>query len=584
MDYSTYNDALWKELEVELKEVGKSLLSLPSSADEILILLEKAESILSRAWQGLPRSKAGALRPIMTALIAGGLLRNADLNIQVAVASCFSEITRITAPTFPYPDDKMSEIFELFMVALKQLSTASGINFVKAQQILEALATVRSCMIILDIEAEAMIVEMFQLLLGTIQSNHSPDIFNHMETIMTIIIEESDEVSLELLKPLLDSVRKDNKEISPISWELGEKVFEKCATKLQPYLREAVKPLNLKVDDYAEIIASLCWDASSGENMVPKLDGTSEVAGRKDCTPQAKDGNSSDDKDPKTNSAEVVQSEKNKCALQKKRAIKPNSLLRPEEGYELTWTSGGSGGQGSSKISHDSSKNKEDLLLPLKSANANMPNDPPVRKIGSDSKVVFGKRGRSKKEESIKKIRREIVSEKNKSIADKIVKLPLAPEKEETSNRSIVDYGKEMVNARVMVWWPLDKTFYTGTVEAFDPLTKKHKIKYDDDEEEVLDLREERWELFHERPLQIKSSQKPEADHPSPSKEPVKTLEKIAKKKDGSSKIDKPSHHPKGSTFLGSKKCILDRHVPRIREIIFENLGNVPYQTLSKND
>lgn len=57
-------------------------------------------------------------------------------------------------------------------------------------------------------------------------------------------------------------------EISPVSWELGKKVFEKCATKLQPYLREAVKPLNLKVDDYAEIIASLCWDASSGKNMV----------------------------------------------------------------------------------------------------------------------------------------------------------------------------------------------------------------------------------------------------------------------------------------------------------------------------
>ncbi|KAL6495811.1 hypothetical protein OROGR_030374 [Orobanche gracilis] len=531
MDYSTYNDALWKELEVELKEVGKSLLSLPSSADEILILLEKAQSILSRVWQGLPRSKAGALRPIMMALIAGGLLRNADLNVQVAVASCFSEITRITAPTFPYPDDKMREIFQLFMVALKQLSTESGINFVKSQQILEALATVRSCMIILDIEAEAMIVEMFQLLLGTIQSNHSPDIFNHMETIMTIIIEESDEVSLELLKPLLDSVRQDNKEISPISWELGKKVFEKCAAKLQPYLREAVTPLNLKVDDYAEIIASLCWDASNGKNMVPKLDGTSEVAGRKDCTPQAKDGNSSDDKDPIKNSAEVVQSEKNRCALQKKRAIKPNSLIRPEEGYELTWTSGGNGGEGSSKISHDSSKNKEGgLLLPLKSAM-----DPPVRKIGYDNKVVLGKRGRSKKEKSIRKIRREIVSEKNKSTADKIVKLPLAPEKEETSNRSIVDYGEEMINARVMVWWPLDKTFYTGTVEAFDPLTKKHKIKYDDDEEEVLDLREERWELFHERPLQIQSSQKPEADQPSLSKDPVETLEKIDKRKDGSS-------------------------------------------------
>ncbi|KAK6153775.1 hypothetical protein DH2020_013414 [Rehmannia glutinosa] len=268
MRSSTDNDASQKELEDELMDVGKRLLKLPSSTDEILTLLEEAEGILYGVWQELARHKASALYPLMKALITDELLRHTDINIQVAVASCFNEITRLTAPTFPYNDDQMKEIFQLFMVALKQLSSESGNNYVRALQILEALAKARSCLIMLDIEIDAMIVEMFQLFFNIIRSNYCSDVFQYMETIMTMIIEESNEVSLELLRPLLDSVRLDNKNISPISWELGKTVFDKCMTKLRPYLKEAVKALNLKVDEYAEIVAILCQDTSNGQNMV----------------------------------------------------------------------------------------------------------------------------------------------------------------------------------------------------------------------------------------------------------------------------------------------------------------------------
>ncbi|KAK6127894.1 hypothetical protein DH2020_038370 [Rehmannia glutinosa] len=148
MGSSTNNEALWKEIEVELKDVGKRLLRFPSSTDVLLLLLEEAEIILARVWQGIPSSKAGALFSLMKALISDELLRHADLNIKLQLHL---------------------EIFQLFMVALKQLSTESGSNYARAVQILEALATLRSCMIMLDIEIDAMIVEMFQLFFDTIR-------------------------------------------------------------------------------------------------------------------------------------------------------------------------------------------------------------------------------------------------------------------------------------------------------------------------------------------------------------------------------------------------------------------------------
>ncbi|XP_011082315.1 uncharacterized protein LOC105165116 isoform X2 [Sesamum indicum] len=666
MGSTSYNDAAQKELEDELVKAGRKLHSLPSSTDEILIRLEKAESVLARVWQLPPSSTEDALYPVMKGLISDKLLRHADENVQLAVASCFNELTRITAPKFPYNDEDMREIFKLFLVALRPLSSETGSNYLRAVQILEGLATVRSCLIMLDIDSDEIVVDMFQLFFNTIRSNPSSNIVNYMETIMRMVIEEIDEVSLDLLRPLLASVRMDNKNISPSSWELGKIVFEGCGTKLQPYLREAVTTLNLNVDDYAPIVASLCQDTSNGETMVAeevvetvpsvaagpsgdrvsKLDGVPE-AEQEDCTHQEKDenGNILDDENSLVtlnccqqivqlksndarsdvevvNNAEISQLEMDMGALPRRRGMRPNTLMKPEEGYEHVWAMGGKDFR---KLSYQSNnKEKKDLLVPSEPGKPNIPSDSSQKEFDSVNEGSVRKRRRSKKkeampnehddEEQLSKQRRKILQTKAKergphapkSRAEKVVarsstfnivkgegncsgtesegkdefllqelsgkeeikdeiiipkrelgddveqmvecpmagppkaKKPdnLAPETEK-NQKSItpsVDYGEELVSLRIMVWWPIDKTFYTGTVEAFDPLTKKHRIKYDDDEEEVLNLKKERWELFSEKQPR-KSYQKQEADDhdPSPAEKPVK-IQKITKRKPGSSR------------------------------------------------
>lgn len=50
-------------------------------------------------------------------------------------------------------------------------------------------------------------------------------------------------------------------EVSPIALQLVERVLENCATKLQPYLVQAVKTLGISVDD-SKILAKICQDAS----------------------------------------------------------------------------------------------------------------------------------------------------------------------------------------------------------------------------------------------------------------------------------------------------------------------------------
>ncbi|KAL9169924.1 hypothetical protein ABFS82_04G110500 [Erythranthe guttata] len=430
MGASANADVVLREIEDELIVAGTNLLKLrfSSSCDEVIARLLRAEAILKRVGQvkGSPMLMKKALFPIMTALIKDKLLKHRDENVQVIVASCLNQATRITAPQQPYMDDQMRDMFGLFMVVLRgQLSRLTGDNYDRAVKILHFMGLGRTVLIMMDLDIDQMIVDMFQFFFDTISPNYPPVIFQYMEDVMTLVIEESDEVSLELLTPLLDSVRMDNKNVSPVSWELGKAVFEKCSTKLQPYLKEAVKKMNLEVSDYAEIVVSLCTTENMLEEKTASAPSEAEQAGP---TSQVNDG-------------EVVQLEMDIGVHRRRRARKPNSLMRPEEGYEHIWRIGD---ENSSKVSRDSAE-----------------------------EANTGKRGRSK-----------------------------------MNRGSNAEYEDEIVDARVKVWWPMDKAFYTGTVEAFDPLSKKHKIVYDDDEEEVLNLSEERWEFFKERqPHRVQSAE-----------------------------------------------------------------------------
>ena len=62
----------------------------------------------------------------------------------------------------------------------------------------------------LDLECDALVVEMFQSFLKIISSNHPPVVFSAIETITNLVIDESEDIFLDLLSSLFASVRKEN--------------------------------------------------------------------------------------------------------------------------------------------------------------------------------------------------------------------------------------------------------------------------------------------------------------------------------------------------------------------------------------
>ncbi|WOG84102.1 hypothetical protein DCAR_0103282 [Daucus carota subsp. sativus] len=250
----------------QIEEIGHSLGELPTEVDVLLPVLDRVDVLLSQVEQSPSRQLLDACSIAMKALVKEPLLKHCDDDVKVYLASCLCEVFRITAPELPYEDNEIKEIFRLVVSSFKDLSDMSSRSYSKRVSILDNVARVRSPVVMLDLECDSLIVEMFYNFLGSIRDYHPESIFKYMESVMTLVIEESEDVSLDLMTPILGVLKKDNEDTQTISQKLGEKVLETCTVKIKPYLLQAVKSLGGPLSQYSDIVSYICEEAGVVEH------------------------------------------------------------------------------------------------------------------------------------------------------------------------------------------------------------------------------------------------------------------------------------------------------------------------------
>ncbi|XP_031399901.1 uncharacterized protein LOC116210200 isoform X2 [Punica granatum] len=564
---STSNTPL--SLTEQLKEAGFSLLHSPSSVEELLPLLDKAEDLLFDVDQAPPASVKDALLPMMKALKSDTMLKHSEAIVRVSVASCIHEIARITAPLEPYDDEIMKEIFKLTVSSFEKLSQPSTRCYEKAASIIYTIARVRSCVVMLDLECDGLVVEMFHRFLKTTGSNHTDDVLWAMERIMTMVLEESENISMDLLEPLLASVRKENENVAPISWKLGENVLSNCAEKLRPILKDAVQSASIVLDQYAPVIATIC--GSSSDNTEHLLANGSQEQGRGEAlavtstevgaksgldgapVPGTKSMSAEEDSSSKMKSFNLLDADgpielASLSEVPRKRDRRPNSLMNPEEGYEHFW--GLQDGKCHHITPHESPKPPtseegrkrrfsrkkgnavgSSVALPetasdeegelLVSAEQRRPSEPLYREVPSSSNGRGSKKKKSgatsdkeKPAFSGKKVDLSACTSSTKDgcssekATGRGLKRKRAPRKEEKFHQQ--DVGEEVVGQKIKVWWPQDRVFYDGVVRSYDRKRKRHQVVYTDGVEERLNLKKQWWKLIENDDLPDEDSANPE--------------------------------------------------------------------------
>ncbi|XP_042393819.1 sister chromatid cohesion protein PDS5 homolog A-A-like isoform X1 [Zingiber officinale] len=233
-----------------VQEVGKSLARPRLGKDALVKLLKDAEVALSKLNQS--SSLQISLGPLTNSLSHINLLQHKDKEVKLLVAVCLSEIMRILAPNAPFTDEIFKHVFRLIIDTFMDLGDTASPYFTRRTKILESVAALKCCVIMLDIDCEDLVLDMFKVIFSVIRHGHQRSLFQAMLSIMTLLIEEK--VTQPLLEIILRQLVKTEKQGA--SFRLAVSLIQNCAGKLEPSICSFLTSCNFD-NDTCEIILEI---------------------------------------------------------------------------------------------------------------------------------------------------------------------------------------------------------------------------------------------------------------------------------------------------------------------------------------
>ncbi|KAE9594771.1 hypothetical protein Lalb_Chr18g0057331 [Lupinus albus] len=163
----------------------------------MFLYLQQATTCLAELNQSLESSILGSMKSFFDAIVKPELLKHEDWDVKLLVATSLCEITRITAPEAP--DDVLKDIFQLIVSTFSGLDDTSGPSFGQRVVILETISKYRSCVVMLDLECDDLVNDIFHTFFAAARDDHPESVLSSMQNIMTVLLEETEDVREDLL-------------------------------------------------------------------------------------------------------------------------------------------------------------------------------------------------------------------------------------------------------------------------------------------------------------------------------------------------------------------------------------------------
>ncbi|XP_043700993.1 sister chromatid cohesion protein PDS5 homolog A isoform X2 [Telopea speciosissima] len=218
-----------------VSDIGKCLAQQTRpNKDSLVKLLRQAASALSELSQS--PSLQRVIEPLSDSLVRHNVLQHKDKDVRLMVAICFSEIIRVLAPDPPFSDEILRDVFKLFVSMFAELSDTESPYFTRRVRILETVAALKCCVLMLDIGCDDLVLEMFKVFFSVVREHHQPTLFEAVLSIMRLILEEKP--SQPLLDVTLLNLLKEEKAAPLASFRLAVSIIQLCSEKLGPLIQQ----------------------------------------------------------------------------------------------------------------------------------------------------------------------------------------------------------------------------------------------------------------------------------------------------------------------------------------------------------
>ncbi|KAJ3411005.1 hypothetical protein HDV05_002913 [Chytridiales sp. JEL 0842] len=206
----------------------------PLGTPELLKRLKDLQDQLSKLQQD--SVDLSTLQLARKDLVNPSLMMHKDKGVKAWVACCLADILRLFAPDAPYNMEELRDIFEFFAKQMTYISDPSGPYFAQYFYLLESLATVKSAILITDLNADDLTLKIFHDIYQLVKPEMQKNVYGFLLDILQQLVEESGTLSQDIIEIILSQFSKKKKSENPARNKLSIDLCTTMADKLQRYV------------------------------------------------------------------------------------------------------------------------------------------------------------------------------------------------------------------------------------------------------------------------------------------------------------------------------------------------------------
>jgi hypothetical protein len=143
-------------------------------------------------------------------LVSKHILSHQHKDVRLLACCCVVEMLRVYAPEAPFSNEQLKDAFEAIIIELRGLQHPDRAAFERVLSILESLAVVKSCVIVVSLAEEGndeLVASLFQVLLQSARAEHAARTRSLMADVMKTCVEEFEgPVPDSLMEIILEAV------------------------------------------------------------------------------------------------------------------------------------------------------------------------------------------------------------------------------------------------------------------------------------------------------------------------------------------------------------------------------------------